>query len=305
MQLRGPVPADLYHRYVEFKPFVKGMFSGKGIRGRILHHALHHQHSRIYNFSGSTVHGVFPEPSIEWSKRFLELVHFDKGARTFTYVIMLDGLFRFTETGKEFSIDMLSKHTMHSDVSIYIAVSGEFFVRRLEKPEKPAEAPDQVTHPPEHIEGGPPDDAPPTDPGNYELVVDNDSGTYRPLKDCLPILQTFLSRNFPGLKVLAKASDDEEHQEAKKKQREAKKKEGEQISYAQVDSPDSSVSDLNEQLDHRVSEKDGQKHKLRDTAEAAIKDPRHAVNEWLEGEGPFKKEEAEIAAKREAAESKS
>jgi hypothetical protein len=33
-------------------------------------------------------------------------------------VITLDGMFRFTETGKEFGIDMLSKHTMHSDVNV-------------------------------------------------------------------------------------------------------------------------------------------------------------------------------------------
>ena len=51
LQLAGPVPAALYHRYVEFRPFVKGMFTSKSFRGWILHRALQHQHNRIYNYS--------------------------------------------------------------------------------------------------------------------------------------------------------------------------------------------------------------------------------------------------------------
>jgi C2 domain len=116
MQFRGPVPWELYHRYVEFKPFVKGMFSKKGLRGRILNRALRHQHARIYNYDKSTKYGSFPEPCVEMAQLFLEFVHWDVGARMHTYVITLDGHFRFTETGKEFGIDLLSKHTMHSDV---------------------------------------------------------------------------------------------------------------------------------------------------------------------------------------------
>lgn len=50
--------------------------------------------------------------------QFLDMVHYDTGGRLFTYVITLDGMFRFTETGKEFGIDLLSKHTMHSDVQV-------------------------------------------------------------------------------------------------------------------------------------------------------------------------------------------
>lgn len=43
--------------------------------------------------------------------KFLDLVHYDLGGRVFAYVLTLDSLLRFTETGKEFGIDMLSKHT--------------------------------------------------------------------------------------------------------------------------------------------------------------------------------------------------
>jgi len=119
LQLRGPVPNELYHRYVDFKKFVGGMFQDKGPRGVILHDVLHHQHERIYNFNRRTQYGELPEgPGREMTLRFLEMAHFDQAGRIFTYVITLDGLFRFTETGKDFEIDMLSKHTMHSGVNV-------------------------------------------------------------------------------------------------------------------------------------------------------------------------------------------
>ena len=102
------------------------MFTRKGIRGVLLHKALHHQHARVYNFDSTTEYEVFESPSRDMTMKFLDLVHYDRGGRIFTYVLTLDSLFRFTETGKEFGVDMLSKHTMHSDVSIYIAFSGEF-----------------------------------------------------------------------------------------------------------------------------------------------------------------------------------
>jgi len=160
-QLTGPVPAELYHRFVEFKPFVKGMFSSKGLRGKVLNTALHHQHASVYKYSSTTKYGSVKPRSEEAALKFLELVHYDEGGRIFTYVLTLDGLLRFTETGKEFGIDLLSKHTMHSDVNIYIACSGEFFIRRLLKPNKSVDDPDQKTHPNQDIPGGPPNAPPP------------------------------------------------------------------------------------------------------------------------------------------------
>jgi len=94
------------------------MFRGTGIRGRVLQKALHHQHQNIYVFNNRTEHGTIDGPSKEMTLQFLKMAHFDEGGRTFTYVITLDGLMRFTETGAEFGIDMLSKHTMHSDVNV-------------------------------------------------------------------------------------------------------------------------------------------------------------------------------------------
>lgn len=94
------------------------MFHGSGLRGRILNKALHHQHARIYKYDTNTKYGELDGPGEDMALRFLDLVHYDQGGRLFTYVITLDGMFRFTETGKEFGIDLLSKHTMHSDVNV-------------------------------------------------------------------------------------------------------------------------------------------------------------------------------------------
>jgi hypothetical protein len=246
MQLHGPVPAELYHRYVEFKPFVKGMFTNAGIRGFLLHKALTHQHNQVYRFDRKTDYGYLGlKPSHETTLKFLELVHFNEGGRIFTYILTLDSLFRFTETGKEFGIDMLSKHTMHSKVAIYIAFSGEFFVRQLKNKDEPPpeQGGDNETYPPKPQADGPPDNKPVRDPARYELVIDNDSGTYRPNADLLPKLKEFLEFSLPGLKIVTLDcnKDAELQQKLKKEQRETKKRDGDGLVYQQM-SDDSSVS---------------------------------------------------------------
>ncbi|KAK3346091.1 hypothetical protein B0T25DRAFT_459984 [Lasiosphaeria hispida] len=233
IQLSGPVPEKLYHRYVEFRPIISSMFASTGLRGRILNMALHKQHARVYNFDSTTEHGNFPPRTEQASLQFLKMAHFDEGARMFTYVITLDAMLRFTETGKEFGVDLLSKHTMHSDVATYIACSGEFFIRRLAHPDARHASkgntpnPGEPAHPPgEEVSGGPPNDPPPRDPRHYQLIIDNDSGTYRPDKSILPDLKRFLEDNFPGLGIVVMACDDEKLIELKKVQAEAKKREG-------------------------------------------------------------------------------
>lgn len=54
-----------------------------------------------------TKYGVVPEPGKELAEHFLKTVHYDEGGRLFTYVLMLDGQLRFTETGKNFGIDLV------------------------------------------------------------------------------------------------------------------------------------------------------------------------------------------------------
>ena len=263
IQLAGPVPPRLYHRYVEFRPIIGVLFRRSGLRGRILGKALHHQHQRLYNFDKGTEWGTVPPCSEEASLQLLRMAHFDEGSRTFTYVITLDGLLRFTETGKEFGIDLLSKHTMHSDAAVYIACSGEFLIRRLHRPPKGQHSrghsgsgddpnPGQRTHPPDGaVEGGPPRSPPPAKPEYYQLVIDNDSGTYRPDKSVLPDLHAYLARNFPGLGGIATmACDDPECQRIKAEQRAAKHREGRTVNMVLNRSPSASsfssddVSDL-------------------------------------------------------------
>ncbi|KAI9734492.1 MAG: hypothetical protein M1818_006881 [Claussenomyces sp. TS43310] len=286
-QLEGPVPAKLYHRFVEFKPFVKGMFSGLGLRGRVLNKALHHQYARVYNFSSTTKTGIVQPRSEEATLKFIDMAHYDEGGRIFTYVITVDGLFRFTETGKEFGIDLLSKHTMHSDVNIYIACSGEFFIRRLAKPEASPTAPDQETHPAQNIPHGPPDDPPPKVAKDYELIIDNDSGTYRPKGDLLPELSTFLGRNLPGLHIVTKECTDEELGRWKDEQRKTKKKQGRDLVVVQ-NSDDEVSSDDESALDHRIQGHQSKSSK----AFTALEDPLSMAKNMIPGEKGRKEREA-------------
>ena len=219
------------------------MFTSKSIRGRILNRALHLQHYRIYNYDRTTVYGSFPSPCKDMTLHFLDLVHWAKGGKIFTYILTLDGQWRFTETGKEFGIDMLSKHTMHSDVNIYIAYSGEFFIRRLKRPHQSPDEPE--THPPSDMNGAPPRGEAPKDPAYYALVIDNDSGTYRPKADLLPQLKAFMERNLPGMKVMTLdcTSDSEKMDKMKTEQREQKKAEGEGMTFVQDSDGEISSSD--------------------------------------------------------------
>jgi hypothetical protein len=256
------------------------------LRGTILNKALHSQHRRIYNFNSSTEYGDFDACTPEAAEQFLKLVHFDEGGRIFTYVLTLDGMFRFTETGKEFGIDMLSKHTMHSDVETYIACSGEFFVRRLNRPIASDEPhPHTKTHPSQKIPGGPPEEHPPHNPSYYQLIIDNDSGTYRPDKSTLPYLKDFLQKNMPGMGIVTMHWEDQELQDMKENQRNVKKNEGRLVNMV-LNRSQSSISSAESELDDREeSWQQGHKSK-REAAYEALEDPhkvRDAVKSMVPG----------------------
>lgn len=301
MQLTGPVPSEMYHRYVEFKPFVAGMFQAQSLRGRILHKALHHQHQRIYNFDRSTMYGTFPEPCREMTQKFLEFIQYGQGGRIFTYVLMLDGQFRFTETGKEFGIDLLSKHTMHSDVTSYIAFSGEFFVRRRKhrhrhrpRSQSPASRP-STSHPSTEFpveEDGDEEQSKEvqevsTDPADYELFIDNDSGTYRPNAELLPKLHKFFGSNFPGLHIttLDCNGDAERMGQLKEEQRESKRKQGRLITYLQQRSVSSlSISSSEED---ELNERSGTGKQRGDLSRRVheMRDVKGQMMRWVEHDG--------------------
>ncbi|KAJ5291109.1 hypothetical protein N7478_000360 [Penicillium angulare] len=310
MQLTGPVPSDLYHRYVEFRPFVAGMFQAQSLRGRILHKALHHQHQRIYNFDRSTIDGTFPEPCREFAQKFLEFTNWGQNGRIFTYVITLDGQLRFTETGKEFGVDLLSKHTMHSDVSIYIAYSGEFFVRRrihrqrrsspssrtgdnetdsfpVEEDDEPLEEVQQIS----------------TEPSDYELFIDNDSGTYRPNAEKLHLLKEFIASNFPGLNVttLDCQADAERMGQLKNEQREVKQSQGQLITYLQQSSVSSlSISSSDED---ELNERSGQKAPRGDLHRKVheMRDVKGQMMKWVEADGHANRSKHRLVTRERAA----
>ena len=226
LQLTGPVPTALSHHYVGYRPFIEWMFTKRGIKGRLLHRALHKQYATIYGYGKSTEWGTI-EPAdgqrnvgYALAEKFLRMTSFGAQGRVFTYVITLDGEMRFTETGEEFVIELLSKHSMHADGAKDIAFSGEFFVRHMEEGEGQSRDGER-----DNLAGEPGDE----NPEHYELVIDNDSGTYRPRKELLPILEEFLASddNFGGLgRVLAMDGFDETLKKWKEERKETKKKAG-------------------------------------------------------------------------------
>lgn len=202
------------------------MFTRSGVRGRLLYRGLHDQYTTIYGYEKNTEWDVV-QPSdgdqdagCAFAEKFLRTTSFGTQGRIFTYVITLDGEMRFTETGEEFVIDLLSKHSMHADAAKEIAYSGEFFVRLMEGHEG---------HSRERDEGDLGDKPQDEDPKHYELVIDNDSGTYRPRKELLPTLEEFLASddNFGGLgKVSAIDGFDETLKRWKEERKETKKARG-------------------------------------------------------------------------------
>jgi len=105
----------------------------------------------------------------------------------YTYVITNgDDTLRFSETGAAFFVDFASKHALHANCAESVRYSGEF-------------------HPRPGVPGGWSgfSDDIPDDQVQWEIVVDNNSGTYAPDAMLLPELKSLLEYNFPGLKFVA------------------------------------------------------------------------------------------------------
>ncbi|KAI0363411.1 hypothetical protein BV20DRAFT_145015 [Pilatotrama ljubarskyi] len=103
----------------------------------------------------------------------------------YTYIIAVDDdSFRFSETGAAFFVDFASKHALHANCAPAVRYSGEFHPRP---------------------EGGWENfsDDVPDESVRWELVIDNNSGTYSPDPMMLPDLKELLQYNFPGFTVHA------------------------------------------------------------------------------------------------------
>ncbi|KIK91666.1 hypothetical protein PAXRUDRAFT_830632 [Paxillus rubicundulus Ve08.2h10] len=110
----------------------------------------------------------------------------------YTYIISTDDeSLRFSETGAAFFVDFASKHALHSNCAESVRYSGEFHPRPV---------------------GGWKDfsDNLQDDEVNWELVIDNNSGTYSPDPAILPKVKEIIELNFFGFQVVALPHDDPE-----------------------------------------------------------------------------------------------
>ncbi|OCB89891.1 hypothetical protein A7U60_g2920 [Sanghuangporus baumii] len=242
LQLTGPVPKELHHHYVGYNWFIKMLYSRRGLSGRLLFHSLRKQYRTVYSYDKSTLYGIV-EPkedgetdsgyastnsetqSQAFAKQFLEMTNYGRGGRLQTYVLTLDAQWRFCETGDEFAIDFLSKHMMHADGEQIVAYAGEFFVRRIAESHG-GELRHEAGRKDTEKGSGYPAEEDDDDPSHYELVIDNDSGTYRPPESTLPVLQTWLEdkHRLGALgRVTAMHCSDKKLQALKKQRKELKK----------------------------------------------------------------------------------
>ncbi|KAG8851755.1 hypothetical protein FRB96_009120 [Tulasnella sp. 330] len=109
----------------------------------------------------------------------------------YTYIIDNNGAWRFSETGpllKGLVVDFVSKHAVHANSAPSVRYSGEFHWRPVVK---------------DGWAGLKGKDAHKSPKTQWELVIDNNSGTYAPDKALLSNLKALLEHNFPGLRVVA------------------------------------------------------------------------------------------------------
>lgn len=134
--------------------------------------------------------GGASRPNQHQSDHQVALAHRVKPA-LYTYAISCaDNSLRFSETGAAFFVDFASKHALHAKCAEYVWYSGEFHPRPKGGWENFS---DDMKD--EDVE--------------WELLIDNNSGTYAPDKEMLPTLQALLEYNFPGFAIRALDREDE------------------------------------------------------------------------------------------------
>jgi len=159
-------------------------------------------HHMLYARSTTNGFGVIDNPSqvFQILHSGASRPHSDSGSQfahrikpaVYTYIISVDdNSFRFSETGAAFFVDFASKHALHSNCAEAVCYSGEFHPR-------PAGGWDNFS------------DNIPDDQVKWEVVIDNNSGTYSPDPLILPDLKRLLEFNFPGIGIYALSYQDPE-----------------------------------------------------------------------------------------------
>jgi hypothetical protein len=120
-------------------------------------------------------HGRLDNADDVWKHIFYDKIAKRMKPCIYTYVID-DNTWRFSEAGNQFFTDFASKHVLLANCSEHVRYAGEFHLRPKYGWDKR-------------------DD-------EWELVFDNESGTYAPKADLLVNLKELLLFNFPGLNIV-------------------------------------------------------------------------------------------------------
>lgn len=148
---------------------------GQGATSAIVRQTIRNMHAELYKT------GLQPSTKgyLRSGKDFLALLQFGwcgGRPRVFTYALLPTHMY-FSETGASFFQDFTSKHAMHANAALEVVFAGEFHIRHNN--------------------------------GKFQFVIDNNSGTFSPSKDSLPLLKKVLELNFPDLEVIVYDFKDE------------------------------------------------------------------------------------------------
>ena len=144
------------------------------------------------------LHGGSSSPNTSIQMRYAKRVK----PAIYTYIISSDDdSLRFSETGVAFFVDVASKHALHANGQETVRYSGEFHPRPQGGWQNFSDdIPDELV--------------------DWELVIDNNSGTFAPDKALLPQLKQLLEYNFPGFTIHAFDREDQRLKDSEKACRE-------------------------------------------------------------------------------------
>jgi len=123
------------------------------------------QHDSLYGGRNIVEHPIHSGHDL------LQLLKYGKihGKKIFYTYCLMDDVLNFASTGASFYQDFTSKHAMHSNCNQYVRFAGEFHVIEQD--------------------------------GKHAIMIDNNSGTYAPAEENLPLAKRAFEENFPGLQV--------------------------------------------------------------------------------------------------------